>query len=91
MAAAIFETSTTNARARAERGRPGRADLFLPIGRWYQPRKPNRHEPREPNPMGTFRFAEPVIIEPQQNFRVDCCSQKGFVVPMFKRLTGIAG
>jgi hypothetical protein len=25
----------------------------------------------EPNPLATFRFAEPVVIEPQQNFRVE--------------------
>lgn len=25
----------------------------------------------DPDPMATFRFAEPVIIEPQQNFRVE--------------------
>jgi hypothetical protein len=25
----------------------------------------------EPDPMATFRFSEPVIIEPQQNFRVE--------------------
>lgn len=25
----------------------------------------------EPNPLSTFRFAEPVAIEPQQNFRVE--------------------
>ena len=25
----------------------------------------------EPDPLSTFRFAEPVVIEPQQNFRVE--------------------
>jgi hypothetical protein len=25
----------------------------------------------EPDPMATFRFSEPVVIEPQQNFRVE--------------------
>ena len=25
----------------------------------------------EPNPMGTFRFAEPILIPPQQSFRVE--------------------
>jgi hypothetical protein len=31
----------------------------------------------EPNPMATFRFAEPVIIEPQQNFRVEILFPEG--------------
>ncbi len=29
------------------------------------------HNHGEPNPLSTFRFAEPVTIEPQQNFRVE--------------------
>ncbi len=32
----------------------------------------------EPDPMATFRFAEPVTIEPQQNFRWKCCSQEAY-------------
>jgi hypothetical protein len=31
----------------------------------------------EPDPMATFRFAEPVIIEPQQNFRVEMLFPQG--------------
>lgn len=31
----------------------------------------------EPNPMGTFRFAEPVLIPPQQNFRVEIAFPHG--------------
>jgi phenylpyruvate tautomerase PptA (4-oxalocrotonate tautomerase family) len=31
----------------------------------------------EPDPMATFRFAEPVIIEPQQNFRVEMTFPQG--------------
>jgi hypothetical protein len=31
----------------------------------------------EPNPMATFRFAEPVTIEPQQNFRVEILFPEG--------------
>lgn len=35
----------------------------------------------EPDPMATFRFAEPVIIESQQNFRVEILFPQG--VPAF--------
>ncbi|HEY7531180.1 MAG TPA: hypothetical protein VH681_00195 [Nitrospiraceae bacterium] len=31
----------------------------------------------EPNPTATFRFAEPVFIEPQQNFRVEILFPQG--------------
>lgn len=31
----------------------------------------------EPDPMATFRFAEPVMIEPQQNFRVEISFPQG--------------
>jgi hypothetical protein len=31
----------------------------------------------EPDPMATFRFAEPVFIEPQQNFRVEMLFPQG--------------
>jgi hypothetical protein len=31
----------------------------------------------DPDPMATFRFAEPVIIEPQQNFRVEMLFPQG--------------
>jgi hypothetical protein len=41
----------------------------------------------EPDPMATFRFAEPVIIEPQQNFRVEMLFPQG--VP--ERLAGVKG
>ncbi|WP_327352107.1 hypothetical protein [Streptomyces sp. NBC_01304] len=30
-----------------------------------------------PDPMATFRFAEPVLIEPQQNFRVEMLFPRG--------------
>ena len=30
----------------------------------------------EPDPMATFRFAEPVTIDPQQNFRSRSCSSR---------------
>ena len=41
----------------------------------------------EPDPMATFRFAEPVTIEPQQNFRVEMLFPQG--VP--SRLGGATG
>jgi hypothetical protein len=31
----------------------------------------------QPDPMATFRFAEPVRIEPQQNFRVEMLFPQG--------------
>lgn len=31
----------------------------------------------DPNPTATFRFAEPVLIEPQQNFRVEMAFPQG--------------
>ena len=31
----------------------------------------------DPNPTATFRFAEPVYIEPQQNFRVEMAFPQG--------------
>jgi hypothetical protein len=31
----------------------------------------------EPDPMATFRFSEPVILEPQQNFRVEMLFPRG--------------
>jgi hypothetical protein len=41
----------------------------------------------EPDPMATFRFAEPVTIEPQQNFRVEMLFPQG--VP--KALAAVKG
>lgn len=35
------------------------------------------HNHGEPNPLSTFRFAEPVAIEPQQNFRVEIMFPQG--------------
>lgn len=52
----------------------------------------------QPDPMSTFRFAEPVIIEPQQNFRVEISfpqgvpGQTGSGIPVDpKRLAGVRG
>lgn len=35
------------------------------------------HNHGEPNPLSTFRFAEPVPIDPQQNFRVEIMFPQG--------------
>jgi len=43
----------------------------------------------EPDPMATFRFAEPVIIESQQNFRVEMLFPQG--VPAKSTTTGHLG
>jgi hypothetical protein len=49
----------------------------------------------EPDPLATFRFAEPVVIEPQQNFRVEMLFPRG--VPgdggpgNFSRLASVNG
>jgi hypothetical protein len=41
----------------------------------------------EPDPMATFRFAEPVMIEPQQNFRVEMLFPRG-LPPALKAVQG---
>ena len=48
------------------------------------------------DPMSTFRFAEPVIIEPQQNFRVEIAFPQGVpggqgTTPNSTRLAGVKG
>jgi hypothetical protein len=43
----------------------------------------------EPDPLATFRFAEPVLIEPQQNFRVEILFPQG--VPGTGTLLGRLG
>lgn len=52
----------------------------------------------QPDPTSTFRFAEPVIIEPQQNFRVEIAFPQGVpgqtspgTPPDSTRLAGIKG
>lgn len=52
----------------------------------------------QPDPMSTFRFAEPVTIEPQQNFRVEISFPQGVpgqtpvgTAPDPTRLAGVKG
>ncbi len=45
--------------------------FWFPSGAGVSPGFPTVSNHGEPDPMATFRFAEPVIIEPQQNFRVE--------------------
>jgi len=44
----------------------------------------------QPDPMSTFRFAEPVIIEPQQNFRVEISFPQGIPGQTATPPTGLA-
>jgi len=44
---------------------------FFPAGAGVSPGSGPVINHGEPDPMATFRFAEPVTIEPQQNFRVE--------------------
>jgi hypothetical protein len=49
----------------------------------------------EPDPMATFRFAEPIFIEPQQNFRVEMLFPQGVpgqgAPPDAFKLAGVEG
>jgi hypothetical protein len=48
----------------------------------------------EPDPTATFRFAEPVFIEPQQNFRVEMAFPQGVpgvIPPDTKKLAHVTG
>lgn len=45
--------------------------FWFPAGAGVSPSNGSATNHGEPDPMATFRFAEPVFIEPQQNFRVE--------------------
>jgi len=51
--------------------------FFFPSGAGVSPGLPNVTNHGEPNPTATFRFAEPVTIESQQNFRVEMVFPQG--------------
>jgi hypothetical protein len=51
--------------------------FYFPAGAGVSPGSPNVKNHGEPDPMATFRFAEPVYIEPQQNFRVEMLFPQG--------------
>lgn len=60
---------------------------FFPGGAGVHPGSGKVSNHGEPDPMATFRFAEPVTIEPQQNFRVEMLFPQG--VP--KKLAQVKG
>jgi hypothetical protein len=45
--------------------------FWFPSGAGVTHPNPSTAGHGEPDPMATFRFSEPVVIEPQQNFRVE--------------------
>jgi len=51
--------------------------FWFPSGAGVFPGFPNVSNHGEPDPTATFRFAEPVFIEPQQNFRVEMLFPRG--------------
>jgi hypothetical protein len=50
---------------------------WFPAGAGVSPGYPRVTNHGEPDPTATFRFAEPVFIEPQQNFRVEMSFPQG--------------
>ena len=50
---------------------------FFPGGAGVISASPTVSNHGEPDPMATFRFAEPVLIDPQQNFRVEILFPQG--------------
>jgi hypothetical protein len=51
--------------------------FYFPSGAGVTPGSPFVTNHGEADPLATFRFAEPVIIEPQQNFRVEMLFPQG--------------
>lgn len=51
--------------------------FYFPSGAGVSPGNGTVNNHGEPDPMATFRFSEPVIIEPQQNFRVEMLFPQG--------------
>jgi hypothetical protein len=51
--------------------------FWFPAGAGVFPGFPTVSNHGEPDPMATFRFATPVPIEPQQNFRVEMLFPQG--------------
>lgn len=71
--------------------------FWFPSGAGVSPGFPTVSNHGEPDPTATFRFAEPVYIEPQQNFRVEMAFPQGVpgaeVQPANRqcRLAGVTG
>jgi len=53
---------------------------YFPAGAGVSPGNQNLPSHGEPDPMATFRFSEPVMIEPNQNFRVEILFPQGVPV-----------
>lgn len=51
--------------------------FYFPAGAGVSPGNGLAANHGEPDPMATFRFSEPVIIEPQQSFRVEMLFPQG--------------
>jgi hypothetical protein len=51
--------------------------FYFPAGAGVSPGNGGVTNHGEPDPMATFRFAEPIILEPQQNFRVEMLFPRG--------------
>jgi hypothetical protein len=51
--------------------------FYFPSGAGVSPGTPGLPSHGEPDPMATFRFSEPVTIEPNQNFRVEMTFPQG--------------
>ena len=70
--------------------------FWFPSGAGVSPGFPTVSNHGEPDPTATFRFAEPVYIEPQQNFRVEMAFPQGVPgaevqTPNPIRLAGVTG
>jgi hypothetical protein len=59
---------------------------YFPAGAGVSPGNQTLPSHGEPDPMATFRFSEPVKIEPNQNFRVEMLFPQG--VPAAQATTG---
>ena len=64
------------------------ADLFFPAGAGPFSESGGFTTHGEPSPAATFRFAEPVFIDKQQNFRVEIEVSDTDVLNRFKRIYG---
>jgi hypothetical protein len=70
--------------------------FWFPSGAGVSPGFPTVSNHGEPDPTATFRFAEPVYIEPQQNFRVEMAFPQGvpgaeLLAEKERRLAGTIG
>jgi hypothetical protein len=50
---------------------------YFPAGAGVSPGNQNVPSHGQPDPMATFRFSEPVMVEPNQNFRVEILFPQG--------------